>query len=90
MSDEYYFDKRTQCFLNAIEYDFNDRSGKLIMGYGSCTDMTGCIKIFKAIDKRVQLIMTYTRSMKDHTYKPDTAYRLVNKEWQALVHREGR
>ena len=46
------------CFVRRLDYDFVLREGVLWMGHGSCTDMSGCIRLFLAIDFDVQFIVT--------------------------------
>ena len=68
------------CFVRRVEYDFELRTGTLYMGDNSCTDMAGCIKLFKAIDPSVQLILTFAGM------KPDTAYHRIGKgDWDAVI-----
>ena len=69
-----------QCYVEKLEYDFVRRTGKLFMGENSCTDMGGCIRLFKQIDQDVRLIETIRSGP-----QPDTTYRLVAGKWQAYL-----
>lgn len=81
------FDHRTQCFLNEIRYDFNTRTGHLIMGEISATDMFGCIGIFKAVDPEVRQIITWRK--KPDGLVQDTGYALIEGDedlgWRAYL-----
>jgi hypothetical protein len=68
-----------QCAVHAVTYDFVGRFGSVIMGDGSCTDMTGCIRMFEAIDPKVERINTgYTNG------QPDTRYEKSDGQWKAI------
>lgn len=70
------------CEVSSIAYDFDKRSGKLVMAEDQCADMAGCIRLFKAIDPDVQLIKTLAGT------KPDTIYKLLSTgEWAAALTR---
>ena len=71
-----------QCYVDRLEYDFQRRAGKLFMGENSCTDMSGCIGLFKKIDPGVELIETIASP--SHPRR-DTTYRLVDGKWQAYL-----
>jgi hypothetical protein len=74
------FNEETQCYVERLEYDFEHRAGKLFMGENSCTDMSGCIRLFSRIDPMVELIETFASP--SHPRR-DTAYRRRNGKWQA-------
>lgn len=77
-----HFDDRTQCYLHRVMYDFEARRGVLVMDEGSCTDMSGAISVFEAIDPEVKRIDTYAAD------KPDTVYRRHSDRlggWQAYL-----
>ena len=65
------------CFVAGITYDFRDQSGLVIMGENSCTDMRGCIALFKRIDPEVRYIATQAGE------KLDTVYRRSGDRWFA-------
>lgn len=66
-----------QCFVRGITYDFESHVGQVHMTDGSCTDMSGCIKVFKRIDTDVVTIRTFSGE------KPDTVYFLRDGLWFA-------
>jgi len=68
-----------QCFVQKLTYDFKTRIGVLVLEDNSCTDMSGCIQLFKKIDPSVEAIQTIAGNRKD------TTYRLVDEKWQAFV-----
>ena len=65
------FDARLVCFPQSLKYDFDTRTGQLFLHNGGCCDMTGCIKIFKAIDPQVSAITTYSDGKEDTSYRKD-------------------
>ncbi|CAN7202586.1 hypothetical protein LJR030_000524 [Rhizobium sp. LjRoot30] len=67
-----YFDERTQCYLHRVHYDFDEQRGILIMGRSSCTDMSGAIRLFEAIDPGVRLIETFAENVPDTIYRKHT------------------
>lgn len=73
------FHEGAQCYVVALRYDFVERRGRLIMGDDSCTDMSGAIRMFEAIDPGVQSIATFAGAT------PDTSYVRVNGKWEALL-----
>ena len=77
--DDLVFRGDVQCFVQKLTYDFKEKVGQLMMEDGSCTDMSGCIKLFKAIDPGVVGILTIAGGRRD------TGYVLINGEWQARV-----
>ena len=79
---DFQLDPRTKCFLKGLEYDFTTRMGELLMGEGSCTDMSGCIAIFTQIDPDVEIIRTW-RCGKTSRIE-DTAYRKWDDKWHAI------
>lgn len=78
MDDKIYRDD-VQCFVRELRYDFGQRMGHLMLEDGSCTDMGGCIELFKKIDPEVQAIATYAGG------KRDTGYWLKDGKWEAHV-----
>jgi hypothetical protein len=71
-----------QCYVEKLEYDFQRRAGKLFMGENSCTDMDGCIRLFKRIDPDVELIETIASPSSP---RRDTTYRRVAGKWKAYL-----
>lgn len=69
----------TQCFVESLSYDFSKRRGVLQMREGSCTDMMGCILLFKAIDPNVRDILTFAGDELDTSYRNDGSG-----EWRAI------
>jgi hypothetical protein len=78
MIDPIYRDD-VQCFVRELRYDFKQRMGHLMLEYGACTDMRGCINLFKKIDTDVQAIATYAGGRRD------TAYLLKDGKWESRV-----
>jgi hypothetical protein len=68
-----------QCEPRQLVYDFEERVGTLKLAPGHCTDMSGCIKLFKAIDPDVLSICTTSDNRKDTVYARDAAG-----EWRAF------
>lgn len=60
---------------NVLTYDFDLETGWLFMPEDCCTDMAGCIALFKAIDPKVWRIITYAGTNRD------TVYRLTKDQW---------
>lgn len=73
------FHDGVQCFVANLEYDFRCRAGTLHLADGSCTDMRGCIELFKSIDPRVVVIQTIAGGRRD------TWYGVIDGEWQARL-----
>lgn len=61
-------------YVNSIKYDWHDCYGQIWAG--GPVDMSGSIKLFEAIDKRVKFICAYLDG------KPDVAYRKCNGKWE--------
>ncbi len=57
-----------QCEVISLTYNFDDKTGILVMAEGDCCDMAGCIALFQAIDPAVKGIATVSGD------KPDTMY----------------
>lgn len=77
MSDDVVFRDDVSCFVRNLTYDFKAKSGVLYLEDGSCTDMSGCIDLFKRIDPNVSTILTIAGRRKD------TAYVLTDGGWSA-------
>jgi hypothetical protein len=77
MGEDLYRDD-VQCDVRRLEYDFETRTGILHLGSGSCTDMSGCIKLFKGIDPEVLAIHTlslpFDRADPPLENRKDTSY----------------
>lgn len=54
-----WFDARLKCFVHKLNYNFDTKTGHLIMDRNSCPDMAGCIALFQQIDPRVEIIHAY-------------------------------
>ena len=65
--------------VDGLEYNFNTRTGRLYMPRGCCTDMTGCIRLFTAIEPNVQVIRTLSG------LSWDTSYHRRGDEWHARL-----
>lgn len=76
-ADDVVFREDVQCFVRHLSYDFKAKAGILYLEDGSCTDMSGCIGLFKKIDPNVSTILTIAGRRKD------TAYVLADDGWQA-------
>ena len=72
-----HYDERLICFVDSLSYDFNSHTGKLYVANGGCCDMTGCIKLFKAIDPQVTTILPYSGG------KEDVYYKKVDTKWKS-------
>jgi hypothetical protein len=68
------------CRVKRLEYDFVARTGILFMMALNCTDMLGCIALFKAVDPEVRRIRTVAG------IDGDTEYRLVAGSWRSYPH----
>lgn len=73
-----------QCYVRELTYDFKQRTGRLDLEDGSCTDMKGCIELFKRIDPEVHSIETIAGGRKD------TKYHLTDGKWEAWTGLEQR
>lgn len=71
------FIEDVQCFVSELRYDYTTKTGTLVLGRNSATDMSGCIALFKRIDPEVTDILTLEGK------KPDTSYHLIGGKWQA-------
>jgi hypothetical protein len=85
------FRNDVQCFVERLSYDFRLHLGFLYMARGSCCDMTGCIKLFKAIDPKVVGIQTFEmKENGEEVRAKDTCYfKYDNGEWVAYCPKEG-
>lgn len=59
-------------------YDHDAKTGLVQLGGFTCTDMTGAIRYFTAIDPDVRRIITINE------YGPDVAYVRRDQEWFAV------
>jgi len=75
------------CTVELLSYNFDDENGMglLFMAPLNCCDMSGCIKLFSAIDPNVRRILTYAGGVPDTEYLKDGSG-----EWVAIDHRPGR
>jgi hypothetical protein len=76
------FDWRFQCFVKELHYDYETKRGYLVIGNLSCTDMVGCISLFKCIDENVKTIETYCGDCDGGNIR-DTTYIKSGKNWVA-------
>ena len=61
--------------VSRIEYDFNERTGKIYFQSGR-GDMDRCIEAVKSLDPNAEVLFTYTAG------KPETSYHLDSDgEW---------
>jgi hypothetical protein len=67
------FDKRLMCNARRLEYDFEERRGRLYLG--GYPHGPGVIELFEAIDPRVIRIDTFEDD------RPDSAYVKEAGEW---------
>jgi hypothetical protein len=72
-----YQDPRLWARVQAVEYDYVRRVGRLCMAAGCCTDMTGAIELFRHLHPGVERIETYAGG------HPDTIYSLGVGRWTA-------
>ena len=61
-----------------LDYDFSNRAGTLYLPELCCTDMMGCIKLFKAVDPEVEKIATIAGD------EPDVVYVKRLQGWRAV------
>lgn len=59
------------CHVQKLDYDFWKHRGVLWMAAWNCTDMSGCIRLFRAIDPEVEFITTMAGEEKDTCYESD-------------------
>lgn len=84
MSDNKGFDRRFECYVDSMSYDFETKGGRLYIEDGGYCDMMGTIDVFMQIDPTVEFIGTYSG------VKPDVCYvRLPGlPDWDAFLPRE--
>lgn len=63
------FNEGLKCHVISLEYDFKVRTGRLYMPTVNCCDMSGCLKIFEAINPWINCIDTYADGKIDVRYK---------------------
>lgn len=56
------------CRVRRLEYDFETRRGALFLPPCNCTDMGGCIALFRRVDRHVKRIETWAGTDQDTTY----------------------
>lgn len=59
---------KLMCQVSRIEYNFDTKIGAVFMPEHNCTDMAGCIALFKGIDPQVLTIKTYAGGVADTMY----------------------
>lgn len=69
------------CFIVSMAYDYETRIGQLILAPEGCTDMTGAIGVFLAVDPNVERVETIgTPECQSTTYQRTTyGWRMVEK-----------
>jgi hypothetical protein len=67
------------CGVLSLSYDFAGHEGIITFPRGDCCDMSGCIRLFEAIDPGVVAIDTFSGD------EPDTAYRKRNGVWDGML-----
>lgn len=73
------------CYVVSLDYSFQTRTGTLVMKEGSCTNMNGCIALFRRIDPDVRAIATQSGADIDTSY-----HRNNDGRWIAVSHMRGR
>ena len=73
-----------QCWVLGLTYDFASRTGRLNMEEGACCDMTGCIRLFEAIDPRVLVVQTFSGEKQDTEFR----HSKTGIAWWAVPHDE--
>lgn len=76
---KFVFRDDVQCHVQKLTYDFKEKVGHLFLEDGDCTSMSGCIKLFQAIDPRVVGILTIAGG------RQDTGYVQIGGKWEARV-----
>jgi len=79
----YVYDRGLMCEVGTLEYDFSTGIGVLFLEPGSCTDMSGCIRRFEAIDPKVRAILTLKKGNR-HLVR-DTCYIRDGADWVAIA-----
>jgi hypothetical protein len=71
------FVETLQAFVIRLECDFAHHQGFVFMKDGSCTDMSGCVNLFRAIDPDVRVVFTMSGEQRSTTYEklPDGTWR---------------
>lgn len=64
-----YQHKTLMCRVISLNYDFDAKSGRLVVAPGDNCNMTGCTDLFLAIDPRVRVIETFSGDKRDTTYR---------------------
>ncbi|MEO1102948.1 MAG: hypothetical protein AAFW98_04330, partial [Pseudomonadota bacterium] len=62
------------------------RIGSVVLEPGHCTDMSGCIKVFTAIDPSVRDIFTFSGERGEHPRKDMRYSRDTAGKWHASHH----
>jgi hypothetical protein len=73
------WNEELKCFVYHIAYIPDGKTGSVRMREGSCTDMSGAIRLFEAIDKEVRIIVTHYGDPE----VPDTCYFKEGDKWTA-------
>lgn len=75
MSD---IDTRLWCHPQSVLYDFETRTGVLVLPPDECCDMAGCIRLFESLDKKVEHISVIAGLCLDTKYDRD------GKKWRTV------
>lgn len=79
-----FFDRRLQCHVARLEYDWSTRTGILWLPERNCTDMAGAIRLFQAIHDQVERIECFVEREGDSEARmADTLYTKVEGQWRA-------
>lgn len=70
--------KRLQCQVITITYDFLRRVGVAYFPEDNCCDMDGIISLFTGIDPEIRFIQTFAGKLED------TCYRQQAGKWKAV------
>jgi hypothetical protein len=83
------FHKEMQTCVASVLYDWEIRSGTVVVDSDCCVDMTGTIAFFQRIDPQVRRIFTFAGA-DGETRERDVAYVKVDDEWLAIEPRAWR
>ena len=79
-----HFDPRLACGVLRLSYDFETRAGEIYFPQAHCCDMSGCIKLFAAIDPEAVSIQTFSGDRPDTSYHRDSG---GSSDWSAFLPR---
>ena len=70
------------CEAVSLSYDFETRTGQLVMAPENSCDMNTCVALFRKIDEKVQRIVTFAGGV------ADLSFRLGSSGWEIEDHRD--